>query len=361
MINPDLFPQLGLNVNIETLPTYQQIIQDLDKKRRIKHLMFGNGFSMAYDPGIFSYNALSTFIERTDNDLLKALFNAVKTKNFELIMQQLDTFIEIAKIFSTDIKLVDKIKEASETLKSSLIQAVKELHPEHVFTVSEGKSKCCFSFLQEYLGNGGSVFSTNYDLLPYWVLMRNKAENSIDGFGRDLENVDEVERGQDGEWSELRWGKYKDTQNVFYMHGALPIFDTGIEIVKEEYDTQHYLLQKINERMERKEYPIFVTAGNANEKLHTIMHNKYLSYCYEKFTKIEGSLITFGFNFGEYDTHIIDAINKAAHFGKRGGNKLHSIYIGVFSNDNLEHIRSIEHKFKCKVHLYNARTANIWS
>lgn len=347
-------------MEIDKLQTYQQVIDYLDKQKRPRHLLLGNGFSMAYDNKIFSYNALSTFIERTDNELLKKLFATINTKNFEQIMQQLDNFCEIAQIFSTDKLLVDKLRNASSTLKTSLIDAVKELHPEHVFIVPEENSKKCHQFINDYISKDGKVFSTNYDLLLYWVLMRNKSEFAIDGFGRDLENPDEFVKEEDLEYSELRWGKYKTDQTIYYLHGALPIFDTGIEIVKEEYDTQHYLLEKIKERMEQKDYPIFVTAGNAKEKLNHIMHNKYLSYCYEDFSNIKGSLITFGFNFGDYDTHIIDAINKAAHYGKKSGDKLFSIYIGVYSDNDLAHIEQIRNKFKFKVTPYNARTAAIW-
>jgi hypothetical protein len=350
-------------MKIDTLQTYEEVVKYLNKQNREKHLLLGNGFSMAYDSGIFSYNALSTFIDKTDNDLLKKLFSTINTKNFELIMQQLDNFIEIAKVFSTDKELVKKIREANATLKDSLIDAVKELHPEHVFSVPEEKSQACFKFLNEYLSNKGKIFSTNYDLLLYWVLMRNGSKIANDGFGRDLETELDDEHyieKEDMEFSELRWGKNKEGQSIFYLHGALPIFDTGIEVVKEEYDSQHFLLQKINERMEKKEYPIFVTAGSAKEKLNHIMHNKYLSFCYEQFSKIEGSLITFGFNFGEYDTHIIEAINKSYH-GKRARNGLRSIYIGVFSDESLEHIEQMKPKFKCKVNLFNARTTKIWN
>jgi len=347
-------------MKIDSLPSYAEVLSYLNNARRKRHLLFGNGFSMAYDPTIFSYNALSTFIERTNNDLLKKLFEVINTKNFELIMHQLDNFVEIAKVFKIDQGLIDKILEANETLKNSLIEAVKELHPEHVFIIPEEKSKSCHDFLNHFLSQGGKIYSTNYDLLMYWVLMRNKSELANDGFGRELENPDEVTKGEDQQWSELRWGINKDKQRIFYLHGTLPIFDTGIEIVKEEYDTQHYLLQKVSERMEAKSYPIFVTAGNAQEKLNHIMHNKYLAYCYDDFSNIDGSLITFGFNFGKYDTHIIDAINKAAHQGLRGSNKLLSIYIGVYSDESLEYIESIKNQFRCKVNFYNARTVNIW-
>lgn len=75
-------------------------------------------------------------------------------------------------------------------------------------------------------------------------------------------NPDEVEKGEEQEWSELVWGKNRDEQNVFCLHGALQFFDAGVSIVKEEYDAHNHLLQKITARMNNGEYPIFVTAGD---------------------------------------------------------------------------------------------------
>jgi hypothetical protein len=58
-------------MDFDRLPTYENIVDYLKNKQRTKHLLTGNGFSMSYDPSIFSYNALSTFIENTDDKLLK--------------------------------------------------------------------------------------------------------------------------------------------------------------------------------------------------------------------------------------------------------------------------------------------------
>lgn len=85
--------------------------------------------------------------------------------------------------------MVKKIKKAGDKLKTNLIDAVKELHPDHVFTIPEDKCKRCFTYLDRYLSQDGFVFSTNYDLLLYWVLMRSNSRNAIDGFGRDREDM----------------------------------------------------------------------------------------------------------------------------------------------------------------------------
>ncbi len=344
------------------LLTYQEVIAHLNSKKRVKHLLLGNGFSMSYDRSIFSYNALSKFIDKLEDETLKKLFKIINTNNFELLMRQLDAFAEIAAVFNVDHQVIETIHQASTALKNGLIDAIQELHPEHVYKIPEEKSKACSAFLSEFL-NGGNVFTANYDLLMYWVLMRNETKNAIDGFGKDAEETDEFVPYEDRNYSELRWGKNKHNQNIHYLHGALPLFDTGIEIEKETYTNDNYLLDNIKKRLAQKEYPIFITAGNSHDKLENILHNRYLAFCYDRLCSIEGSLITFGFNFGEYDEHIIEAINKAAKFTKNSGRKsaLLSIYIGVYSEQDKEHIMSIKQKFKCqKVELFDAKTVAVW-
>ena len=49
----------------------------------IKNLLIGNGFSISYSPSIFSYNALSSFINSSDDSELKTLFSVINTSNFE--------------------------------------------------------------------------------------------------------------------------------------------------------------------------------------------------------------------------------------------------------------------------------------
>jgi hypothetical protein len=340
-----------------TMQTFEQVMEHLDKQKRPRHLLVGNGFSMAYDPSIFSYNALSRFIEDSKNDLLMKLFAAINSRNFEQIMKQLAISKDVILAFGGQKTIIEKIDHATATLKESLISAVKALHPEHVFTIPEDKSATCAKFLTAFLDKNGKIFSTNYDVLLYWVLMRNELPNAIDGFGKDAIDQGEWVSPEDVQWSELHWGNHRETQNVFYLHGALPLFDDGIEIIKEKYDG-NYILENIKTRMEKGQYPVFVTAGTGDEKLNHILHNHYLSYCYDVLSTINGSLITFGFNFGESDDHIIRAINHAAKQAVK--EKLWSVYIGVFSDEDAKHIESIQHKFKCKVNLYDSKTANIW-
>lgn len=346
------------------LETFDDVLASIKKNpSREFHLLLGNGFSVAYDPSIFSYNALHDFVINIEDKDLSAILDVIETRNFEVIMQYLDSFSALIDAFGGNPALKKRVEAASTRLKASLLDAVKTLHPEHVFKVPEKQSKVCANFLKGFLDTGGNIYSTNYDLLLYWVLMRNSVLNHVDGCGRELENPsDEFVPPENQIWSDLTWGKYRETQNVFYLHGALPFFDSGVAVLKEEYDVYNYLLQKISAPMEKGEYPIFVTAGDGQQKLKHITHNQYLTYCYDSFCEAKGSLVTYGFSFGQYDEHIIEAINRAVSIkqGKKVSDKLWSIYIGVYSDEDRKHMEKIEGKFRCKVHIYDAKTANIW-
>lgn len=340
---------------------FGDVINALLKKGRKPNLLLGNGFSMAFDPKIFSYNALNDFVAKLGDPELSKLFEATKTKNFELIMSQLGLFIALLDAFGSKEGLQDRVNHARERLQKSLLDAVSGLHPEHVFKMPGDRVTACASFLNNFLQAGGSVFTTNYDLLLYWVLLRGAVPKHVDGFGRELLNPIEATRGKDQEWSELRWGPNRDEQNIHYLHGALPLFDTGPDVVKEEYTGDAYLLENITARLKKSQYPVFVTAGTGEEKLARIRHDRYLSFCYDRLCAVEGSLVSLGFSFGNSDLHIVDAINKAAKHGSKQPDRLWSVYIGIFSDADAQHIANIEGRFQCKVNTFDAKSAKVWS
>ena len=340
--------------------TFDEVMTSLEKKKRQVHLLLGNGFSMVYDPMIFSYNALYDFISSQKDEVLIKILSAMKTKNFELMMAQLEVVSSLLKSLGADAKLQKQVEDAHSKLKTSLLDAIKSLHPEHVFKIADEKSQACAKFLDRFLRTGGQVYTTNYDLLLYWVLMRQEVPNAIDGFGRELLNPVEAAGGGEPGWWGLGWGKKRENQNIFYLHGSLPLFDTGTQVIKEQYDGGGYLLENISTRLEDGEYPIFVTAGNGDDKLSQIRHNPYLSDCYDHMSELDGSVVTFGFGFGEYDGHIIEALNKATKFGTRLPPKLWSVYIGTYSDLDADYIDSIQHKFHAKVHTFDAKTVKLW-
>jgi len=312
---------------------------------------------MAYDPNIFSYRALHEFVVNLNDPVLKRLFEVVDTRDFEMVLKQLETLVSLGGALGLDKEAIHRIEKAMTSLKHSLIDAIRAMHPEHVFKVPQESCDACAAFLTPFLESGGSLFTTNYDLLLYWVLMRSGL-SSTDGFGRERESADEYLPSDEAAYSDLRWGPNKEGQNVFYVHGALPLFDTGVEIVKEQYTTEGYLLEQVTHRIQDGQYPVFVTAGDGRQKLRHIRHNRYLENSYEALSTINGSLVTFGFNFGPQDAHIVKAINLAARQPPQA--RLRSIYIGVYSDADHERIKDLAGRLKCKVHIFDSRTVQVW-
>src|SRR5690606_37174223 len=130
---------------------FEEVISSLQKKRRNTSLLMGNGFSTAYDNAIFSYNALYDFLQSLDDALLTKLFGAIKTKNFELVMQQLDTTIALLDAFGAEESVKQQILASSTKLKYGLLKSVKELHPEHVYKIPDAKSTACAHFFRIFL------------------------------------------------------------------------------------------------------------------------------------------------------------------------------------------------------------------
>jgi hypothetical protein len=81
------------------------VVEHLKKRKKPVSLLMGNGFSMAYDRDIFSYNALYDFMASRDDELLKTLFGVIETRNFELVMRQLDTTLALLDAFGSDAVL----------------------------------------------------------------------------------------------------------------------------------------------------------------------------------------------------------------------------------------------------------------
>jgi hypothetical protein len=348
--------------------SFDDVKKDIEIQDKIPNLLLGNGFSMAYDKGIFSYNALSDFMKKSsDNVFWDKLRGAVKTKNIELIMQKIDSAINILEVFDDNSDLKSKLELMREELKESLIKAISELHPKHIFKIEESKINACANFIKFFLSKKGHVFTTNYDLLLYWVLMRGESfqakgkELVVDGFGWEDPTATD---------KKVIWGPHKDSQKIHYLHGALMLFDERINIVKDKYKQDgncgegEYLLSGISNNIKKDKYPIFVTAGNADEKLECIRHNLYLSHCYDQLCKISDSLVVFGFGFGDYDEHIIEPINNSVMSAKKNDkNKKFNLYVGIYSDEDKDNIVKKQSKFKESLNLstFDASSASIWN
>ena len=220
--------------------SYEEVIKYLDKEKRERHLLLGNGFSRAYDDNIFSYKSLASFAKKDGSNSITKLFDITKTSNFEEAIHSIDICLDIVSILKSDTKEIkQELSDLSSKAKRSLIEAITFLHPENVFSLTEYQIDKCGYFLRPFLSKEYvcSIISTNYDLLLYWVLMRFGDSNPDliinDSFSYEVNDYDYGEEFDKDE-HELVWTSGK-AQNIYYLHGALHLFSSSNGIIKERY------------------------------------------------------------------------------------------------------------------------------
>lgn len=354
---------------MKKLLSFTEITEKLKEENKTSNLLLGNGFSCAYNNEIFNYKYLNEFIKKDADEVTQKILSAIKDTNIENTMLQIENFQTIANILleSHEIKdeVIDTAEKAIDNIKQQFLAAIKDLHPDNASTLYNTKAKSCFQFINKVIiGEKGNIFSTNYDLLLYWVLMRNSKDNDnkfCDGFGR-----------YEYDPKELVWGPNKDEQNIFYLHGALHLFNDAFDITKLKSTRNNPIIKQVTANIETDKYPIMVSSGTKEGKVKQITSSSYLKHCYDALSHIEDNLVIFGFSFGDNDDHITEAIANAIVNGK-----LHNVYIGVFSDDDIPHFDNVKKKIddyvsqkakhrtptptlKYSIEFYNSQDVHIW-
>lgn len=347
--------------------SFKEAIDDsVDATKR--HLMLGNGFSMACFPDIFSYNSLFERADFRSNERLHKVFKDTKTTDFEHVIRMLnDASLFSHRYFKESGDGVMNMKEDANQLKHILVQTLTDNHPSFPGKIEDERFNKCRKFLNYFLGREnkkGKVYTLNYDLLLYWAGMHNSNGSSFnfdfnDGFGKNPDAEDDyvVWKGEDSD----------PYQRIQYLHGALHLFDSGDEILKYTWiNTGERLLDQTKSAIESEKFPIFVAEGKSKMKLRRIKHNAYLYRCYKSFSEQmkqpNDVLFIYGHSLDENDRHIIKKVEQG---------KVKKIYISLYGNpqseDNARIVAEAE-KIKCRrrsdtplhVRFFDAASAEVW-
>lgn len=280
------------------LLTFREVLEQFEDATKRPHLLLGNGFSCSVHAG-FQYSSL---FEMARNNGLPpvavSMFERYGTTNFEAVMRLLEDADWISRQYgafggAASTPMFDDL----QLVRQALIQSISQTHPPHSFALTkEQKSSCC-TFLEHF----HDVFSLNYDLLLYWVLL-GEGKRRVDGFGfpsSDTENPPYLVLSQPRDAKP--W--------LFHLHGALHLYLADGETRKHRYQYQQRpLLDVICEGIQKSEYPLFVAEGSARQKMTHIRSNMYLSLCFQELVRSSNDFVCYGMSFGDSDTHIADAI-----------------------------------------------------
>ncbi len=298
-----------------------------------RNLLLGNGFSIACEADIFTYASLYGSADFTAIPSAKAAFEALGTQDFELVIHALERGARLIPIYDPDRPGVAEAMAAdAAALKELLVSTIAENHPDVPARIPEAKFGNCRKFLSYFVGpdNDGRVYTLNYDLLLYWTLMHEDAVplaagvelQKNDGFGNDEDFPDEDYVVWQGENSA------KD-QRIFYLHGALHLFDGGTELKKYTWVRKGQpLIEQARAAINADAYPLFVSEGTSVQKKEKIKHSAYLHHGLKSFNTIcfqtSGSMFVYGHSFAANDDHILTRL---------GRGRFKALYIGLYGDE----------------------------
>lgn len=295
---------------------YPEVVRQCSARR--SHVLLGNGFSIACDP-IFRYDRLyDNAVARGLSPRAQAVFERLGTNNFEGVMRLLEDAYWVASTYGLSGDPSEEILSDVEIVKRTLVEAVATSHLENTGCVPERKKQAALAFLEPF----HNIFTTNYDLLAYWVNMfRTEGPLWRDGFASDLDES----QAPYVVFSERLGNK----RGLYFLHGALHLYVAHGELRKHTWiRTGTPLTHLIRESLERSEYPLFVAEGTPDKKLEQIQRSGYLWYALDKLARIEGPLVVFGHSLGASDQHISDAL--------ADNQSLSEIFVGLFGDPDSE-------------------------
>ncbi|EDQ7128677.1 DUF4917 family protein [Salmonella enterica] len=259
-------------------------------------ILLGNGASIAVSPR-FAYGSLLEHVTQRESlaDDARRLFDFFKTEDFELILRIVWQASNVNK--SLEIEDV-RTHEAYLRIRECLIQAVRDVHPEHN-EINEHLPHT-YNFLKQF----DTVISLNYDLIVYWTMTygldiqdRHKFKDCFLSGGIFAEDWQRLRSPYDEQSSTL----------VFYPHGSLVLCRNRVEQERKIHIRGSGLLASILERWQSEDVvPLFVSEGTHEQKVNSIQNSTYLSTVYrEILTEQCESLVIFGWGMGEHDVHLL--------------------------------------------------------
>jgi len=273
-----------------------------DLRNRFKHnILIGNGASIAIDDRL-SYRSLYEQVCESGrlNHEITTMFEHFGTTNFEFIMKLLLEASQVNEVLEIND---EKTKNYYYVIRDSLISTIGDIHPTHQSV------EHLLPQIANFLGNFHTVLSLNYDLLIYWAMLIGNDNLECQWF-KDCYVSGEFEK--DFSYLYRPLPPATGATLVFYPHGSLflatDIYGNEEKLSRSE---DEFLLETILTRWKEKDYiPLFVSEGNTVEKFHAITRSNYLNTIYDSIlTKINGSLVIYGWSASEQDEHIFEAID----------------------------------------------------
>jgi hypothetical protein len=266
---------------------------EIDAKAK-NNLLLGNGFSIAFASD-FAYSSLrSKAIEYgylSEND--KELFTNFQTNDFELLLRRLRDAAKVNQLLGIDYHTPTR---KYQSVQEALIKTIGHVHPDPNKVSSEQRN-CLAVSMREF----GQVFTTNYDLILYWIMGSTNFVGFTDYFWSGSLTFDPFDTDN--------W--YSNRTEVFYLHGALFLFNKdGMTYKLNRQNQNNNLISRISEEIQgNRALPVFISEGSSEDKENALRRNSYLTFAFNQYRHISKGLTVYGSSLNPLsDGHILKAI-----------------------------------------------------
>ena len=195
---------------------------DIKEGYNSPNLLLGNGFSLQFSTN-FSYNSLFNVFLDNSEPTYQALFSQFGTTNFELIQRYLTYARKVNYLLGLPTQEVD---DAIQNLKNGLIRTIEKIHPR----VEDIDFDQLYNVAKQ-LKNFGDIFTTNYDLYLYHIIMQSKDISTID---KAYLPYQDYYWGSDCPNGFKQFMPYQNLpyKHLYYLHGSLFVFKHNLDILK---------------------------------------------------------------------------------------------------------------------------------
>ncbi len=113
-----------------------------------------------------------------------------------------------------------------------------------------------------------------------------------------------------GDTKEFIFNAKKETQNLFFLHGAFHIYRDGKKEKKITQSSDKALYDRLEEIINSEERDI-ICIVQAENKIDEINKSEYLKKSYNKLAELSGSMVIIGCSLSDNDSHIYKQINSS--------------------------------------------------
>jgi hypothetical protein len=268
-------------------------------KDSFKHtsLLLGNGASRAvWDPFGYAslYDKACGMSDRPLSTESRALFDFLDhTRNFEQVLGLLGASQQVV----AGLSMVDQgeILACYENVRDALIESVHAVHLPWATSLASN-----LMAIKAEFSNYDRIFTTNYDLIPYWAIMSGDGPASFKDFFVDGGIFD----------GSLPAG---NRIPVYYLHGALHLFKDSEKQTRKHLRTDFVnLLDLFKDSFSNGRTPLFVSEGTSADKMRSIRDSDYLSFAFDSLTsyRAPGPVVVFGHRLDPiFDDHLLQALH----------------------------------------------------